>query len=104
MTEYVKLSEVKKMISNAETTHGFFRGDWTEIIKKSDVAPDKLPTEMIEPRRKGHWVLMQENVDGDGNDLYTCSECDKGDTFADWAKVRYCWNCGAKMKGKEGEQ
>lgn len=49
----------------------------------------------------GHWIA---NDDYDGEAYYTCSRCEKPWVTIDGTPqengMRYCPNCGAKMKGE----
>ena len=53
----------------------------------------------IEERKTGKWIHILTEVDG--NALYECSECHKGEVHVPIVEVKYCWNCGAKMEGSE---
>lgn len=56
----------------------------------------------IEPERKtGKWIHIRTEEDGNG--LYECSECHKGEIHVPIVEVKYCWNCGTKMEGGEQE-
>lgn len=50
----------------------------------------------IEERKTGRWIHIR--TEADGNALYECSECHKGEKHVPIVEVRYCWNCGAKME------
>ena len=56
---------------------------------------------MAEERKKGKWILSdeqrQEDVDN-GNYRFICSECGKSDIHSKAVTVSFCWNCGAKME------
>lgn len=58
---------------------------------------DDAPT--IYPVKHGKWILVRE-ADEDGNALYECSNCHKGEIHVPSVEVRYCWNCGARMDGE----
>lgn len=54
----------------------------------------------LEPERKtGRWIHIR--TEPDGNALYECSECHKGEVHVPIAEVHYCWNCGARMEGEQ---
>ena len=58
---------------------------------------EKLPS--AEPERKhGRWIHIL--TEPDGNALYECSECHKGEVHVPIVEVHYCWNCGARMDGE----
>ena len=50
----------------------------------------------------GHWIKFGVS-DKDGNQQYRCSVCECEDIHSPLVKVNYCWNCGARMDGKDGE-
>ena len=52
-------------------------------------------------RKRGKWIFIRGEEDG--NALYECSECGKGDIHAPEVMVSYCWNCGADMRGDSDE-
>lgn len=56
---------------------------------------DNAPT--IEERKTGRWIYIHTDIDG--NALYECSECHKGEVHVPIVEVKYCWNCGARMEG-----
>lgn len=60
---------------------------------------ENAPT--IEPEvRHGLWILCedQHGVDNDNNNYaYFCSQCHYQDVHSKYAKVNFCWNCGARM-------
>ena len=51
----------------------------------------------------GHWIKFGVS-DKDGNHQYRCSVCECEEIHSPLVKVSYCWNCGARMDGKGGEQ
>lgn len=60
------------------------------------IAIQKLPS--TEPERpKGEWIHIRDEEDG--NALYECSVCHKGEVHVPIVEVSYCWNCGADMRG-----
>ena len=60
----------------------------------------------IEARKKGKWILSdeqrQEDVDN-GNYRFICSECGKSDLHSKAVLVSFCWNCGTDMRGEDNE-
>lgn len=52
----------------------------------------------VEPERHGRWIHIR--TEPDGNALYECSECHKGEVHVPIVEVHYCWNCGARMDGE----
>ena len=91
--EYTELSEVIEMLDNASTV------DITE-----EQAIDKLhetgwlprhDKEMTE-RPQGEWI---RKVDEAGFISHICSECGAEIEVEDPKDDKFCFNCGAKMKG-----
>ena len=71
-----------------------FERDFDEILD--------LAIKSLQPEPKmGRWILLDEC----SNSGYYCSECHKKVVKEGWSntvkKIKYCPNCGAKMK--EGE-
>lgn len=58
----------------------------------------QLPSAQPE-RKTGRWIHIR--TESDGNALYECSECHKGEVHVPIVEVHYCWNCGARMVGGE---
>ena len=57
------------------------------------------PSAMMDAER-GRWILCKEQhgVDNDNNNYaYFCSQCHYQDVHSKYAKVNFCWNCGAQM-------
>lgn len=51
--------------------------------------------------RYGRWIICkdQHGVDNDNNNYaYFCSQCNYQDVHSKYAKVDFCWNCGADMR------
>lgn len=72
---------------------------WNDAIGIICDELEVLPS--AEPERKhGRWIHIR--TEPDGNALYECSECHKGEVHVPIVEVHYCWNCGARMDG-EGE-
>ena len=63
----------------------------------------KTPTVDAVPVVHGHWIKFGVS-DKDGNHQYRCSVCECEEIHSPLVKVSYCWNCGARMDGKEGDQ
>ena len=58
-----------------------------------------LPSAQPE-RKTGKWIYIRAEENGNG--LYQCSVCSKGDIHAPEVEVPYCWNCGARISTVEG--
>ena len=63
----------------------------------------QLPSVTPQPKI-GHWILLDECV----NSGYYCSECLKKVVKEGWSntvkKIKYCPNCGVRMRGDDNEQ
>lgn len=57
------------------------------------------PTIDAEPIRRGKWIYIRMQKDGNG--IYSCSECGRGDIHYPEVVVPYCWYCGAKMEAEK---
>lgn len=75
---------IGKVIAEKYNLIGFFEG---------------RPT--VEERKTGEWIHIRDEENGNG--LYECPICHRGDIHAPEAKVNFCWNCGAKMEGGKDE-
>ena len=91
----------------------------TDLIKRSDAieAIRKLPNAGIKwyvsaeavfdvlltipsaDRPQGEWIL-ECDAEGEGDNLYRCSECGQGYGCQEYDLPNYCPNCGAKMFAK----
>lgn len=95
---------------DAIETLEIFRNDYiredSAICRAIDIAIDALRQPTIGQRvLNGRWILCedQNGVDNDNNNYaYFCSQCHYQDVHSRYAKVNFCWNCGANMK-KEDE-
>ena len=47
---------------------------------------------------QGEWILKEKDYDGDGNNLYECTNCHHSDTHSSSVEVPFCWYCGADMR------
>ncbi len=81
-------------------------GTFSELCYADAIETVKhFPAADVEPVRCGRWEL--HGNDDDISASYFCSLCGYNfdeDEFLDrWSHIRYCPNCGAKMKGAENE-
>ena len=51
-------------------------------------------------RPRGEWIL-ECDAEGEGDNLYRCSECGCNYGCQEYDIPNFCPNCGAKMKGAE---
>lgn len=88
---YIEVWDCKGCLPYGETQHNVMAVDDLEY----------LPTIEAEPVRHGRWILCedQHGVDNDNNNYaYFCSQCHYQDVHSKYAKVNFCWNCGADMR------
>lgn len=65
---------------------------WTSAISEAMDVIKNTPAADVRPERHGEWLVS--------GDCYECSECGGGSVVN---TNPYCWKCGAKMDGKDGE-
>ena len=77
----------------------------SKVSLYDDVLALRMAEEALENQKTGHWVELNVNPDGTHN-IY-CSNCNKCQKFKGHAnsynaktKLKYCFNCGAKMEGE----
>jgi hypothetical protein len=79
--------------------------EWSDqLIKVSDAVDIIRHLSSVTPQPKtGHWVLLDEC----SNSGYYCSYCYKKLVKEGWSntvkKIKYCPNCGSRMKMENGE-
>ncbi len=98
MAEYIEREKVLTLINgfkrNDVTPHCVdYPAGWNEALEQieSNIAED-IPAADVRPERYGEWLISGE--------CYECSECGGGSNVN---TNPYCWKCGAKMDGKDGE-
>lgn len=103
--EHFKSSEKFIKFMDDDDIASFGKWQWANGFNTAVVAAriqlEKLPSAQPE-RKRGRWILVHE-ADENGNALYECSVCHKGETHVPTVDVSYCWNCGARMDGGESE-
>lgn len=85
MARYIDADIVLPKIQYRERTYGCSKKRYSKVIKDA-------PTADVRPERHGEWLVS--------GDCYECSECGGGSVVN---TNPYCWKCGAKMDGKDGE-
>ena len=115
-TDAVSRAELLKAIDTWDkfgyTETGCFvrepKGDYVPYIHYDDVIKCiKGMPPVTQKSKTGHWILADEqNKEDVENDNYRfiCSECQCSDIHSKWAKVPYCWKCGAKMAESEDKE
>lgn len=105
MAEYIEREKALKALSEArELDDGWHSID--DIIDMVYSRIEDIPSASVRPERHGEWIVGKPNVVG--NLPIICSECGTRTLTmcsADWwtEKKRFCFECGAKMDGKDGE-
>ena len=83
-----------------------YKGESEEdyYIKRAEALEKAI--EALKNQKTGHWIELNVNKDGTHN-IY-CSNCNKCQKFKGHAnsynvrtKLKYCFNCGAKMEGEQ---
>lgn len=99
-----KLIELGVAIDTAISAADEYDGGYNfERDRKIRDALMALPTVDAVEVIHGHWIDTGI-VDCNGNHVYKCSVCGEEDLHDPNVTVYYCWHCGAKMNGKDGEQ
>lgn len=82
--------DVWEQIVNAPTVEAYTKDDMTnEYLKGYNACKD-----IIQPT--GKWIPVKQ---WDNTHIWVCSECKKRNEHGITIE-KYCWNCGAKMKGE----
>ena len=95
--EYVKALERIKYCYGYDTFGKYYNGKKSAYLNVANLI-DEAPT--VEERKHGHW---------EGGGAYYCSNCNAyaaTDVFGgglDITEQHYCYNCGAIMDGKVGD-
>lgn len=87
MPKYIDAEELKKDVV-LKSTHLLSEWDTGRVLDMIDV---QEPAD-VAPVRLGEWLVSGE--------FYECSECGGGSNVN---TNPYCWKCGAKMNGKDGD-
>ena len=99
----VELAEVIKGYGNDPDDEDPFRlSEFYRFYELPNIAVSRENFEKMRPieeRKTGKWIHIRTEEDGNG--LYECSECHKGEIHVPIVEVKYCWNCGTKMEGGE---
>lgn len=96
MAEYIEREKIYADISRllidkstADLTN--CEDGWTSAISEAMDIIKNAPSADVRPERHGGWLVS--------GDCYECSECGGGSVVN---TNPYCWKCGAKMDGKDG--
>lgn len=101
MAEYLEREKVLKEldmmngIGDLGDSPDCWRTGWDDAITSAIAEMKKLPAADVRPERHGKWIYLDEGI-------HECSECGAWLDRPPSAHV-YCWKCGAKMDGEEGE-
>lgn len=78
---------------------------WDKLSKRGRTEFDQvlmtLPSAKAEPKT-GEWILVCDS-EGEGDNLYRCSECGCEYGCQEYDKPNFCLDCGAKMFKKDSE-
>ena len=99
MAEYIEREKVYNILNgllndicdSTETSEEFDVG-WETALERANDKINDIPAADVRPERHGEWLVSGE--------CYECSECGGGSTVN---TNPYCWKCGAKMDGKDGD-
>lgn len=92
MAEYIECETVRNLLLGFHKPYGVGDVMWINIAEDIVDELGKIPTADVRPERHGVWLVS--------GDCYECSECGGGSVVN---TNPYCWKCGAKMDGKDGE-
>lgn len=99
MAEHIEREKVLELIGSFKrddvTEHVVdYAAGWNEALEQieSNVEED-IPAADVRLERHGEWLVS--------GDCYECSECGGGSVVN---TNPYCWKCGAKMDGKDGNK
>lgn len=105
MPRYIDAEELWIQLDKVDSfeqgrNHAYYKG-----LRKAKRILSEQPTAEVFERKKGKWILSdeqrQEDVDN-GNYRFVCSECGKSDIHSKAVTVSFCWNCGAEMEKTDG--
>ena len=61
-----------------------------------------IAVKTLENQKTGHWIIHK--LEPNGYDHIKCSVCGQFWSISDHNKIfKYCFNCGAKMRGENNE-
>lgn len=93
------MQDLQKWLKEVDPTHPSEVPPMEDIIVSTLMTIEEQPT--VEERKTGEWIHIRDEENGNG--LYECPICHRGDIHAPEVKVNFCWNCGAKMEGGKDE-
>lgn len=88
------LKEHKKVMSYTNEWRETEVGEFVSLENIKD-APSVIPKP-----KEGEWIL-ECDAEGEGDNLYRCSECGRHCGCQEYDLPNFCYHCGAKMKGAE---
>ena len=89
-----KIDELENFLSDIECVSGWLMQDQIREVAEKLYYADYCK------QTKGEWVFCPRWHDYEV-DTYTCSRCGKRIREEEKQKMKYCPNCGARMKGGE---
>lgn len=102
MSDLIRKYDVRLIESSPDA----YPEDWNEWYEKGFVdainAVLDIPAVDAVEVKHGRWIL-HGSKHGDEPYWHTCSECGEEIWNPDIEREKFCWNCGARMDGKEGD-
>ena len=95
MAEYIEHEKVYEMLNalgGCGADPDTWADGWDKAFDEAIRELDNIPAADVRPERHGEWLVSGE--------CYECSECGGGSTVN---TNPYCWKCGARMDGKDGD-
>ena len=65
---------------------------------------EDAPAADVSEVRHGRWIETDDRPNVESDRMYRCSVCNFADEHSPSADVPFCWHCGAKMSGPEGDE
>ena len=92
MSKEKQIDAVYELISKYHEAWKHGEGDWKRGLA------ERIVDEEYQKQSEGEWITKDLGF----TDIYVCSSCNKSVDFK-FQRTLYCPNCGAKMKGGEGD-
>lgn len=104
MSRYVDLSERVTATYYDEQYEEWDHHTVTIEDVLNEVCDDYTVLPTIEPRKKGKWIEMPDDIFAP---IVVCSRCNQlaiVDLYGEYQRTRYCPNCGADMRGEQDDK
>lgn len=105
MAEYIYREQLLELINEnckyKTPTNEYTKGcndvcDWAIKIIKN------IPTADVQEVKHGRWIRKEYYIDGERSICMVCCHCG-ANQVAGLGLAKYCYMCGAKMDGKDGD-